>query len=281
MFCSLAASYSYAQITTTQQTKYLGAFTSFRTDTAATYPSIYGALAGSAYPFTANNLILQGANGSNNDVVIATGTTPTANLVVKPNGLIGLGTTTPGYKLDILLNSSLSGYAAIRVMSSDNRFMLLSPKYSSGTFNKIVKDGDQAIIFSSGTVGTGGLAIAPWLTGPAGIRIDSAGNVGIGTATPTTALSVKGTITGMKVKVTQSDWADFVFEPDYKVPSLYAVESYIKEHKHLPDVPSAIEVEKEGQDLGAMNKILLQKIEEMTLQLIRLQKEVDELKEKK
>ncbi|RFM32434.1 hypothetical protein DXN04_22370 [Chitinophaga silvisoli] len=278
--CLIAAGSLYAQFSSYQQVKYPGAFSSFRTDTAATYPSIYGALAGSSYPFTVNNLVIQGANGSSNDVVIATGTTPSANLVVKSAGLVGIGTTAPGYKLDVLMNSSQAGYA-FRVMSADNRFIVMNTKLPSGSFNSIVKANDQGIIYSGGTVGTGGLVIAPWLAGPAGIRMDSLGNVGIGTANPVSTLSVKGTVTAMKLKVTQSGWADFVFDPGYHVPSLYEVESYIKENKHLPDVPSAAVIEKEGQDVGEMNKILLQKLEEMTLQLIRLQREVDELKSKK
>jgi hypothetical protein len=71
-----------------------------------------------------------------------------------------------------------------------------------------------------------------------------------------------------RFKVDQDTWADFVFEPEYKLPSLSELETYIKTNKHLPDVPSAAEVAKEKLDLGEMNKILLQKIEELTLHLI-------------
>lgn len=57
------------------------------------------------------------------------------------------------------------------------------------------------------------------------------------------------------------------------------MEAYIKTHKHLPGIPSAVEVEKNGIDLGEMNKLLLQKIEELTLHLIQQQKEIAELKD--
>ncbi len=72
-----------------------------------------------------------------------------------------------------------------------------------------------------------------------------------------------------KVKVdAKSNWPDFVFEEDYNLPTLTQVESYIDQNKHLPNVPSAAEVEKDGIDLGEMDKILLQKIEELTLYTI-------------
>ncbi|MDR6568840.1 hypothetical protein [Chitinophaga ginsengisegetis] len=99
------------------------------------------------------------------------------------------------------------------------------------------------------------------------------GNVGIGTNAPQAKLAVKGDIFAQKVKVTQSGWADFVFHPDYELPSLQEVERFIKVNKHLPEIPSEKEVEKEGLDVGEMNKKLLQKIEELTLYIIDLKKE--------
>ncbi|SFD51646.1 hypothetical protein SAMN05518672_102262 [Chitinophaga sp. CF118] len=103
------------------------------------------------------------------------------------------------------------------------------------------------------------------------------GSIGVGTTAPGPyKLAVEGTIGARKIKVTQvTPWADFVFEPDYQLPSLYEVEKYITANKHLPDVPSAAEVEKEGLDVGEMNKILLQKVEEQTLYLIDLKKELE------
>ncbi|MBW8683893.1 hypothetical protein [Chitinophaga rhizophila] len=87
-----------------------------------------------------------------------------------------------------------------------------------------------------------------------------------------------GTFTSRRIKVTQNDWADFVFEDNYKLPSLNSIEKFIKINKHLPDVPSAQEVVDKGLDLGEMNKILLQKIEELTLHLINQEKELIKVK---
>jgi hypothetical protein len=87
-------------------------------------------------------------------------------------------------------------------------------------------------------------------------------------------LTVAGTIGARRLKVVQGSWADFVFEPEYELPALTEVESYIKANKHLPDVPSAKEVEKDGLDVGDMNKKLLQKVEELTLYMIEQQKQM-------
>lgn len=72
---------------------------------------------------------------------------------------------------------------------------------------------------------------------------------------------------------------DYVFTNDYKLMSLPELKDYIKENNHLPEVPSAKDVEENGLKLGEMNVILLKKIEELTLYTIGQQKEIDALKE--
>ena len=110
------------------------------------------------------------------------------------------------------------------------------------------------------------------------IYINAAGNVGIGTASPAEKLSVNGNIKCRQVEVTLTGWSDFVFEDDYSLMSLADVDAYIKKNKHLPGVPSAKEVINHGNNLGEMDAILLQKIEELTLYVIELKKENEELK---
>lgn len=109
--------------------------------------------------------------------------------------------------------------------------------------------------------------------------VTGSGNVGIGTTNPQAKLAVNGEIFGTRVKVTQAGWADFVFDEGYKLPGLAEVENYIKNNKHLPEIPSAAEVEKEGLDVGEMNKRLLQKVEELTLYIIQQDKSISELQE--
>jgi len=99
------------------------------------------------------------------------------------------------------------------------------------------------------------------------------GNIGIGTNHPNGyKLAVNGTIRAKGV-IVDTGWADFVFADDYKLRSLDEVESHIKKFKHLPDVPSEKEVKENGVEIGEMNKILLQKVEELTLYMIEMKKE--------
>ncbi len=93
--------------------------------------------------------------------------------------------------------------------------------------------------------------------------------------------SQAGQVKAKSIKVTLSGWSDFVFDNDRHLPSLSEVENYIKNNRHLPDIPSAKEVEDNGVDLGEMNAKLLQKVEELTLYVIDLQKQIDELKNNK
>lgn len=115
------------------------------------------------------------------------------------------------------------------------------------------------------------------------------GSVGIGTIdTKGYKLAVNGSGIFTKVVVkSYANWPDFVFRSDYKLPSLSEVEQFVVKNQHLPGIPSASEVEKEGVDVGEMNKQLLQKVEEQMLyiiemnkQLATLSKEVEVLKQK-
>jgi len=101
--------------------------------------------------------------------------------------------------------------------------------------------------------------------------------VGIGTNTPDSALTVNGTIHSKEVKVDLLDWPDYVFKKEYDLPTLEEVETHIKEKGYLKNIPSEEEVLKSGVNLGDMNAKLLQKIEELTLYMIDLNKKVNEL----
>lgn len=110
------------------------------------------------------------------------------------------------------------------------------------------------------------------------LRITSSGNVGIGTSNPGVyKLNVIGKIRANEI-VVDNEGADFVFGDEYKLQSLEEVENFIKTNKHLPEIPSAKEVQENGLSLGEMQTKLLQKIEELTLYIIELKKENLEIK---
>ena len=123
-----------------------------------------------------------------------------------------------------------------------------------------------------------------------GVHYISNGNVGIGCTAPDEKLVVNGTIKASEIKVVNTSalpCSDYVFESGYNLRSLEEVESFVKENKHLPEVPSAAEFKENGYSIGEMDDVLLRKIEELTLYMIelkkqneQLQKEVRELKNK-
>ena len=80
------------------------------------------------------------------------------------------------------------------------------------------------------------------------------------------------------MKVDLTGWPDYVFSQDYNLLPLHEVKKFITENQRLPEMPSALEVEENGVMLGEMNKLLLKKLEEVTLHLIRQQEEIDALK---
>jgi hypothetical protein len=109
---------------------------------------------------------------------------------------------------------------------------------------------------------------------------NSTRNVGIGTTTPGSyKLAVAGKIAATgEVKVFvdgTTTFPDYVFDPSYKLPTLEETEKYVKENHHLPEVPTAADIAKDGMSLNEMNIILLKKVEELTLYMIEMKKEND------
>ncbi|MCW3466369.1 DUF3450 domain-containing protein [Chitinophaga nivalis] len=213
-------------------------------------------------------------------------------------GNVGIGTTSPAQKLTLDMGATRNG---IQLLSdgdvnaySDIMFSSkgATPIPGNNVDTWIISHRKDAYFSGGGSaltslefygVRSGGGYYTPLIFRPDGNIILASpyqtmrsGNVGIGTLNPGNyKLAVEGVIAARKIKVTQESWADFVFHPDYQLPSLGSVESYIKIHRHLPDIPAAVEIEKNGLDLGDINKQLLQKVEELTLYMIQQQKTID------
>jgi hypothetical protein len=111
------------------------------------------------------------------------------------------------------------------------------------------------------------------------------GSVGIGTSTVASGdkLSVAGNIKatgsitadgGIKVKTWSMEVPDYVFETGHHPMSLSEVEAFVNTNKHLPEVPSAATMRRQGMDLVEMNLILLKKVEELTIYMIQQDKKL-------
>ena len=176
---------------------------------------------------------------------------------------------TGGYGIFTLLDKSQSEYFRVNEDGNQNVYMHF-PKPNS-----------RIVIGSYGTYLPEHKFV---VTGSAKIEgnILTDANIGIGTSNftdgaDTYRLSVKGKVRAEEIKV-YNTWADYVFSPAYKLPSLKQVENYIAQNGHLPNVPSAKEITEKGLPLGEMAKIQQEKIEELTLYLIQQNKEIEELK---
>ena len=195
-------------------------------------------------------------------------------LTVVNGGNVGIGTTTPQTGLSVSSTMEDQLHLSRKTGSAgDNVYLVFSHSDNTSSANARARIGVN--------IKAGGYGRLVFQTGAGGttteqMRIDENGNVGIGTTSPNQKLTVNGTIYGKEVKVDLNvPGPDYVFEKDYRLPSLEEIKSYIDQHKHLPEVPSAKEMEKDGVKVGEMEMVLLKKIEELTLHLIKVNEKLD------
>lgn len=218
---------------------------------------------------------------------------------IRDDGNVGVGTATPGATLHIVpasagdggikYNNLFNGYSSLVWASNNVGFGLVT----GGGLCAVANAGSGFTIGTSASNSNAGAMLNVKGSGTSSstysmkVQNSSAadlftvrddGRVGIGTINPQALLAVNGDIYSKKVKVTQTGWPDYVFNQEYRLRPLSEVEEYIKLHKHLPEVPSALQVEKEGVDIGDNQAALLKKIEELTLYIITLNKDMLSLK---
>jgi hypothetical protein len=119
-------------------------------------------------------------------------------------------------------------------------------------------------------------------TGEVPLRLTSSGKVGINTDNfvGDYNLYIEGTSVAEEMYVLlKDDWADYVFKEDYVLRPLDELEAFIDKNGHLPNIPNAEEIKEKGVPLGEMERLLTEKVEELTLYIIQMQKEIDTLKE--
>ena len=180
------------------------------------------------------------------------------NTLVLRHGNVGIGTSSPGAKLDIT-GTQGSALEGIHIEGDNPVLRFIDNSNVTGEFVVFVNDGELRIAVDN----------APF---PGNyLNLTNNGHLGIGTTSPTEKLEVNGTIRSKKVKVEATGWPDYVFEDSYRLMAISKLERYIKQNKHLPEVPSAKEIETRGQDLGEIQTILLKKVEELTLYVLELE----------
>jgi hypothetical protein len=223
-------------------------------------------------------------------------------------GNVGIATATPVSTFQI--NSGASKFSAGKAPGADLNYGTSyigfnAARIGTGVSANWTVEGDGAhngggVIYTDifGTVsispiassGTGTQTLADLdIKSKIAFRVSGTGNVGIGTtdnstwnlAGSTYKLAVGGSMIATAVTVkTVANWPDYVFKNEYRLLSLTDVKAYIDQNHHLPEIPSAQQIEKDGVNVGEMNKLLLKKIEELTLYLIEKDKKEKEQEER-
>lgn len=195
-------------------------------------------------------------------------------------GNVGIGTSSPSNNLDI----TSSGITTLKINSTS----------SSNDNVNLILGGDNGSnhgywkLSKSPTSYTGTLSLS-YNTGIYGgdhpmmhfIYSSSSGQVVIGSSSSLVggcALAVEGKIGARELIISnQTPFPDYVFYPNYKLQPLSEIEKFIAKNYHLPDMPSTTEVKKNGLEVGKITNILVQKVEELTLYIIELNKKIEKL----
>ncbi len=184
----------------------------------------------------------------------------TTDFIINSSGQVGIGTASPAYTLDVAGNLHTTGYAYVAGIE------VTAASYFSGNVGIGTTSPDYPLDVQSGIVRIGNVTTPN--------QYSSSNTSGY-------SLYVVGAVLaeGYKCAIpTSSSWSDYVFDRDYRLAPLSEVESYIKDKHHLPGVPSADEVCEDGIDMAQMDATLLKKVEELTLYMLKLEKDNEVMK---
>ncbi len=238
-----------------------------------------------------NDDIKTGTNANNSTGSFIVSTKGTDRLAVTHNGNVGIGTVSPMYKFDVNGNSRFSGDMLLTGDLSSGNIEIaagnLAPEIKmvrSGnitTTGLLAIDDDNHLKLSKNSNGGGIVIDANTTSGTKRFYASKANQFNFGTG-----LTPSGYMVSVEGKVIATDfttlaivnWPDYVFAEGYALKTLPEVKKFIQENKHLPNIPAAREIEKNGIPLGEMSKRLMEKVEELTLYVIQLQEQVDALK---
>jgi hypothetical protein len=200
-------------------------------------------------------------------------TTSTLRMVIAPStGNVGIGTATPGQKLTV--------NGGLRIDDANNFDGNLSVTDAAHWLNFGGTGSGEGIGCNRISGGINQFGLSFYTASTIRMAVTIGGNVLIGKTSQTNTaykLDVSGYARADKL-VVNTTGADFVFDSAYRLPSLNQVEAYVRLNHHLPDIAPAAEMQKEGLDVGENQTKLLQKVEELTLYLIEMKKENEELK---
>lgn len=227
---------------------------------------------------TANNWVIWNmtapyGNGLSFWRYFADGTNAGPSVWFADNGSVGIGTTSPGAKLEV---NQMTTPVGMRVATpADANMRLNDGTNDSAEFRNNGIASTRLVTLSARLLEIGTLEPKPIIMTTGSVerlRVDPSGNVGIGTTTPSQKLSVNGSIRAKEVIVETAGWSDYVLAKDYALAPLSEVEEHIQKEGHLPGIPSAQEVADKGVGVGEMQAKLLAKIEELTLHMIEQEK---------
>lgn len=209
------------------------------------------------------------------------------------NGYVGIGTSNPTSLLEVAGSTKTQSLDATNIFSSSITTNLINSENSISNNMitetlKVTVNSSEGAVLTSDDMGNATWQLLPempeipeqlWTKSSSNDDIYRLnGNVGIGTSnTSGYKLAVNGDIQAELIRIVADVPAsDYVFEDDYELMSLYQLEQFVTDNKHLPEVKSAKEFEEEGYNIGEMDDVLLRKVEELTLYTIKQQKQIDE-----